>query len=538
MFASYGTAHNDLLAFDAGGIESVQGMPVFEHAVVGDIDDIVDRAHAGVVQPVGQPERRGCDVDSFEIASGIARAQSGSFNGDGDFGRRAVGRCIDPGRRDTQGSTRRRSDLPRQPDHTETIGTIRRDEYVDDIIGLTQPLSQILPGPGVLIEEHQPLAALGQSQFRFGTKHAVAGDAADFTQFDSHSFAKAGSRQGQGNEQACAGIGSTTDNTQRLSPAGIHPADLQFVSSGMRSTFKNPADDDAAERTRHLLDRFNLQTRHGQGMGQFLHRKGDIDIFLEPAEGNFHFSGPDILELFEKTQIIIEENADIIDLVFQQGDALHPHAKGIAAVEIGIIIDETEDGWIDHTGSGDFEPSALFAETAALALAENAGKVIFSARFGEGEKAGPEPDANLFVIENLLGESEHDAFKVSKRDAAVDDQSLDLVKGWRMGGIRGIFSEAAAGCDHAYRRFLRFHCADLHRRGMGPEHKAAIKIKGILHVARGVILGDIEGRKVVVFAFDFRPLLNTKAHAGEDLLDFIHNLKHRMEAADRWIFGR
>ncbi len=47
---SFGPAHDDLAALDVAKVKSVHRLAGFEHHKVGDVDDVVDRAHAGRLQ--------------------------------------------------------------------------------------------------------------------------------------------------------------------------------------------------------------------------------------------------------------------------------------------------------------------------------------------------------------------------------------------------------------------------------------------------------------------------------------------------------
>ncbi len=72
-------------------IEGVQGLAEFQHHVVGDVDDVVDRPHAGPDQPLLHPEGGWPDGDVPDVGGGIAGAQFGI----GDLQRQEVGRRRD-----------------------------------------------------------------------------------------------------------------------------------------------------------------------------------------------------------------------------------------------------------------------------------------------------------------------------------------------------------------------------------------------------------------------------------------------------------
>ena len=68
----------------------------------------------------------------------------------------------------------------------------------------------------------------------------------------------------------------------------------------------------------------------------------------------------------QKPEIILKEQPDIVDAIFQHGDTLHAHAKGKAGNFLRIIADELKNRRIDHAGAENFEPAAGFADPAGL----------------------------------------------------------------------------------------------------------------------------------------------------------------------------
>ena len=75
-------ADGERRALDAVEVERVQRLPGEQHHVVGDVDDVRDRALAGGHQPRLQPQRARSDLDVLEHARGEARAQVGTLDDD------------------------------------------------------------------------------------------------------------------------------------------------------------------------------------------------------------------------------------------------------------------------------------------------------------------------------------------------------------------------------------------------------------------------------------------------------------------------
>ena len=79
------TFHDDFLASDFVGIESMHRLSDFHQNVVGDIDDVVDATDANGGEAVFQPSRRFSDLHAANSQARITRASSRVFNFDFDI---------------------------------------------------------------------------------------------------------------------------------------------------------------------------------------------------------------------------------------------------------------------------------------------------------------------------------------------------------------------------------------------------------------------------------------------------------------------
>ena len=100
-------------------------------------------------------------------------------------------------------------------------------------------------------------------------------------------------------------------------------------------------------------------------------------------------------------------------------------------------------------------------------------------------------------------------------------------------GRVGVGTEDAAGDQHLNGRLLGIHGADLAAGGLGAEQELIGQVEGILHIAGGVVLRDVQAGEVVVVVLDLRGVRHSKAHAGEDVDDLVGDQRQRMQAADR-----
>ena len=113
------------------------------------------------------------------------------------------------------------------------------------------------------------------------------------------------------------------------------------------------------------------------------------------------------LKLGKEAQVVFVVQPDVVYTVFQHSDALNPHTKGKAGIDIRIITDLGEHCRINQTRPKYFKPACLLAYPTALASADDAGNIHFGAGFGEGKKTGAEPEGQVAAEHALAEAGEH-----------------------------------------------------------------------------------------------------------------------------------
>jgi len=119
-------------------IERVHRLADFEIHVVGDVDDVADRPDACGVQPCGEPSRRRTDLHVRNGAR-VPGTQLLVVEMDREPVGAAAGqrRCLFPvAKRQAVG----RGDFPRETDHAETVGSVRRDLEIDHGVAAVERL--------------------------------------------------------------------------------------------------------------------------------------------------------------------------------------------------------------------------------------------------------------------------------------------------------------------------------------------------------------------------------------------------------------
>ena len=176
-FARLRPPHHDA-ALQRLVVESMQGLARFEHDVIGDVHDVVDRALAGVLQTSLHPRRGRLDGDVLDQRSRVAGAQvrvgtgHGAVCGGGGKGAGGItGRPAAPGLAGEGG------DFPRQAD--DTVGARQVGRQFDLQNGIAQRVLQRLPHRQIGVENEHAGVIVGQAQFPFRAHHAGRLHAAD-----------------------------------------------------------------------------------------------------------------------------------------------------------------------------------------------------------------------------------------------------------------------------------------------------------------------------------------------------------------------
>src|SRR5436309_1226188 len=97
-------------------------------------------------------------------------------------------------------------------------------------------------------------------------------------------------------------------------------------------------------------------------------------------------------KLRQEPQIVLEEQADVVDAVLEHGDALDPESERKPGAALRVVSHLLEDRGVDHAGAPHLDVAGPLAPAAPRALAEDAGDVVFRARLDEREVGGAQPD--------------------------------------------------------------------------------------------------------------------------------------------------
>ena len=218
--------------------------------------------------------------------------------------------------------------------------------------------------------------------------------------------------------------------------------------------------------------------------------------------------------MVEEAHVVFGEESEVFHAIFEVRDSFHAHAESVAFIFLAVNAVGFKYGGVHHAATKDFHPTGLFAEGATLSAADVAGDVHFCTGFGEGEVGGTETDLCAFA-EEFASESEKYLLEVSETHVFVNVETFHLMEEAVCTSGDGFVSIDASRANHSNRGLCGLHHAALHGTGVCAEDdvRLACDEEGVLHVACGVVGGEVHGREDVPVVFDFRSVGKDEAQS-------------------------
>jgi len=110
------------------------------------------------------------------------------------------------------------------------------------------------------------------------------------------------------------------------------------------------------------------------------------------------------LELLQKTQVVLKEEPNIVDSVLEHGHSFYAQAERESGDDLRVVIHETIDRGIHHSGAKYLQPPCVTAQTTPFSFAQHASNIHLGAGFCERKEAGPESQCRV-PTENPLNKS-------------------------------------------------------------------------------------------------------------------------------------
>ena len=283
-------AHDDLLAADAREVERVHGLAVFEHDVVGNVNDVVDRAHAAVAQTLAHPRRGRRDLDVAHHARGVARAERRIVDADADVVVDVLAAAGDVGRVQAEGLVKRHGGLARQTNHGQAVRAVRRDFKLDHVVVhaddggnvvarlhavLLHDPQAILDGIGVVMQR--------QAELLERAHHAVGELTAQHTGMDLLAVGQERAVERDGHHVADLLVLRAGHDLQRFAAADIDLADPHMVGVRVAHHLHDAARDNILNVLVQVRERLHFGAGEGHCLGKVVVGPGRaVYEFIEP----------------------------------------------------------------------------------------------------------------------------------------------------------------------------------------------------------------------------------------------------------------
>ena len=295
-----GANHHATVAIALGkGVEvkGVQRLAGEHHHVVGDIDDVVVRAHAQGVEALDHPVGRGTNLDVAHDAGDVAVAQAlvGNLDRKLVVGR-AAGLDLDGGQLNVEIAVEDGTGFAGHADHGQAVGAVGRDLAVEHGVARAHVLGKRHAAGRILGQDHDAGVVAAQAELARGAVHAHGHDAAKLALLDLNVAGKHSTDHGRDDVVAGLEVLRAADDLQRggvavgveILVAHIDRAHIHVVAIGVRDLGEHLGGHHVVEGLAHGVDRLDL----GAGTDIFV-RKGlgilrNIDHGLEPVVRNAH----------------------------------------------------------------------------------------------------------------------------------------------------------------------------------------------------------------------------------------------------------
>ena len=266
-------------------VERVQRLPVLDHDVVGDVDDVVDRAHPEGGQAVLHPLRRGADLHARDHRGDVAGAEIWVANLDRRLVLDGAARLLIVEAGLADGAAGERRDLAGDAQHGEAVGPVRRDLDVEDDVA---EVAREGRAEGRVVGQHEDaLVLVGQAQLALGADHAARLDAANLCRLQLRRMTavrvdQVGADAGEGDLLPRGDVRRAADDGVR-GAAHIDGGEAQPVGVGVRVDGRHAPDDDVVPALADDLDVVDLDARERQAVRQRARLLVNLDVGLEPG---------------------------------------------------------------------------------------------------------------------------------------------------------------------------------------------------------------------------------------------------------------
>ena len=271
-------------------------LAVFDHDVVGDINNVVDRTDTGAAQALAHPLGGRRDLDVAHHSRGVAQAQILGLHIYVQKRREvALRAALDDRLVVLHRNVERRRRLTGKADEAVAVGTVVGDlEFHDGIVASDDLVDVLTDGAALVVQDPDAVGiglravVLGKTQLLIGAEHAVRLHAAKLALRDVNAAGQVGVMERGGNQIALMDVLRAGDDLKRLVFAHIDHADPHVVGVFVALHGKHLADDDVPDLRVHAGGGLDLLTGDGHGLVIFLIRGLNVNELTEPFSRNIH----------------------------------------------------------------------------------------------------------------------------------------------------------------------------------------------------------------------------------------------------------
>ena len=224
----------------------VQRLPEIVRDVVGDVDDVRDRADADASQAGLQPERRGRDPHARERSRGEAGTERGIVDRDvHELARRAVADCVGLALVErTQTQVEDGGDVAGDTSHRQQVGSVRQDLEVEHDVTQRDARGERLTRRVALAEDQDAPVLVGDLELALGEDHAVGEQTSELGALERAPVRHSQPRGRDGDGVARAEVPGAAHDLTGLGAAGVHATELQAVRVRVRFRLEHEAGHD------------------------------------------------------------------------------------------------------------------------------------------------------------------------------------------------------------------------------------------------------------------------------------------------------
>ena len=297
FFSRDGATNDDLSAAKFTRVEGVQRLTGFEHHIVADVDDVIDRTEADGGEARLEPRGARANLNAGNNVCGVEWAVFRTVDADGgqeiaaqSRACRFVDRAAEDFLRVEERELEPRGEFTRDAEVREGVGAVGRDLDIEHGVSGREHIVDGGTERRAVRENEEAGGIFGDAEFLRGTHHAVGGLAADFRLLDFEI-------SGQNCPGKCYGdavadlviLRAANDGLHAERVAEVDRADGEFVGVRVFIADKDFADDDMGELGRAGADDLlHLEAEEGDRAGDLVVRSVEGDVVAEPVKRNFH----------------------------------------------------------------------------------------------------------------------------------------------------------------------------------------------------------------------------------------------------------